>query len=252
MLTEPFASGTSLLHRLDPRLRVAAATAFSIVVALSFRFPTLTAALAAAVVLVAAGRLDARALVGRLLVVNGFVLLIWLLLPLTFPGEIVASWGPVRVYLPGVVLSAQISLKSNAIVLSLIALIATMPFATLGHSLHRLGMPDKLVFLLLMSYRYVFVIEQEFRRLMRAAKVRGFRPATNRHTYQTFAYMVGMLFVRSADRAERVYRAMRCRGFKNRFYSLRTFEASATDAVFGALMAGLLLGLICLEWLTLG
>jgi cobalt/nickel transport system permease protein len=250
MLAEPFAHGASLLHRLDPRLRVASATAFSIVVALSFSFPVLIAALAAAAVLVALGRLDAGQLLKRLLVVNGFVLLIWAILPLTFPGEVAAVWGPLRFYKPGIVLSAQITLKSNAIVLALVALIATMPFSTLGHSLHRLGLPDKLVFLLLMGYRYVFVIEQEYHRLLRAAKMRGFRPATNRHTYRTFAYMVGMLFVRSSDRGEQVYNAMRCRGFKQKFYSLVEFHASAADGVFGALMAALLVSLIYMEWLS--
>ena len=249
MLAEPFASGNSLLHRLDPRLRVATATILSVTVALSFKFSVLLAALAAASVLVLLGRLKAGKVFKRLLIINGFVLMLWLILPLTFQGETMASLGPLKVYLPGVVLSAQITLKSNAIFLILIALIATMPFATLGHSLHRLGLPDKLVFLLLMSYRYVFVIEQEYQRLMRAAKIRGFRPTTNRHTYRTFAYMVGMLFVRSTDRAERVYQAMRCRGFRNRFHSLMQFRTSALDGTFAAVMAVLAVGLIYFEWL---
>jgi cobalt/nickel transport system permease protein len=248
MLTEPFASGDSLVHRLDPRVRVVAATIFSIIVALSFKFPVLIAALAAALALVVIARLNAGEVLKRMLVINGFVLLLWLILPLTFPGEVIAKWGPIKLYLPGVVLSAQITMKSNTIFLILITLAATMPFATLGHCLHQLGLPDKLVFLLLMSYRYVFVIEQEYRRLMRAAKIRGFRPTTSRHTYRTFAYMVGMLFVRSTDRAERVYQAMRCRGFRDKFHSLRQFRASAVDGAFAALMAVLAVGLVCMEW----
>lgn len=248
MLSEPFAHGTSLLHRLDPRLRVLAAAAFSIIVAVSYGFPVLIAALMVAILLVVLGGLNPKNLFKRLLVINGFVLLIWVILPLTFPGEIAATWGPLRFYRPGIVLSAQITLKSNAIILALIALIATMPFATVGHSLHRLGLPDKLVFLLLMSYRYVFVIEQEFHRLIRAAKMRGFQPKTNRHTYQTYAYMVGMLFIRSADRGERVYKAMRCRGFRDKFYSLSEFHTTATDAAFAVIMAVLMVCLIYLEW----
>ena len=248
MLTEPFASGTSVMHRLDPRLRVVAATVFSIVVALSYSFPVLIAAMAASIIFVVLGGLNVKKICKRLVVINTFVLLIWLILPLTFPGETVASWGPLRFYRPGIVLSAQITFKSYAIVLALIALIATMPFATLGHSLHRLWLPDKLVFLLLMSYRYVFVIEQEYRRLIRAAKVRGFQPKTNRHTYRTYAYMVGMLFVRSADRGERVFKAMRCRGFKEKFHSLSKFHFSTTDVVFATAIAALTICLTYLEW----
>ena len=248
MLTEPFASGKSLIHRLDPRVRVLAAAIFSIIVALSFKFSVLITALAAALALVAIARLNTREVLRRMLVINGFVLLLWLILPLTFPGEVITKWGPIQLYLPGILLSAQITLKSNTIFLILIALVATMPFATLGHCLHQLGMPDKLVFLLLMSYRYVFVIEQEYRRLMRAAKIRGFKPTTSRHTYRTFAYMVGMLFVRSTDRAERVYQAMRCRGFRDKFHSLKQFRTSVVDGVFTALMAQLVVGLAYMEW----
>ena len=250
MLTEPFASGKSLLHRLDPRVRVVAATTFSIIVALSFKFSVLVAALIAALTLLVVARLNTREVLKRMLVINGFVLLLWLIVPLTFPGEVISKWGPIKLYLPGVVLSAQITLKSNTIFLILISLVATMPFATLGHCLHHLGLPDKLVFLLLMSYRYVFVIEQEYRRLMRAAKIRGFRPTTSRHTYRTFAYMVGMLFVRSTDRAERVYQAMRCRGFRDKFRSLRQFRTTAVDGAFSALMAVLVVGLAYMEWAT--
>ena len=100
-----------------------------------------------------------------------------------------------------------------------------MPLATLGYALNRLRVPDKIVHLLLMTYRYVFVLEQEYQRLMRAVKIRGFQPATNLHTYRTYAYVVGMLFVRAAERAERVQQAMLCRGFKRKFYCLQEFKA---------------------------
>ena len=45
MFSEPFAIGDSIIHRIDPRFKVVAAVAFSIVVAVSYRFPTLLAAL---------------------------------------------------------------------------------------------------------------------------------------------------------------------------------------------------------------
>ena len=99
MLAEPFASGNSLLHRLDPRLRVGAATLFSLIVALSFKFSVLLSAFAASLVLVIVGRLEAEKVFKRLLVINGFILLLWLVLPLTFQGEVLADLGPLKVYL---------------------------------------------------------------------------------------------------------------------------------------------------------
>jgi cobalt/nickel transport system permease protein len=50
MLSEPFAVGDSPLHRLDPRLRLAAAAAFSIATALCMHFSAVAAALTASLV----------------------------------------------------------------------------------------------------------------------------------------------------------------------------------------------------------
>lgn len=83
-------------------------------------------------------------------------------------------------------MAAQITLKSNAILLIIMALVTTMNLSVLVHALNWLRMPDKIVHLLLMTHRYVFLIEQEYRRLMRAARLRGFRPGTNLHTYKKF------------------------------------------------------------------
>jgi cobalt/nickel transport system permease protein len=124
-------------------------------------------------------------------------------------------------------------LKSISILALLIALVATMSVATLGNALNSLGVPGKFTQLLLVSYRYIFVIEQEYQRLVRAAKIRGFQPGTNLHTYRTYAYLAGMLFVRASLRAQRVYQAMRCRGFRGRYISLQTYRAGLQNAVFG-------------------
>jgi cobalt/nickel transport system permease protein len=247
MLHEPFAAGESPLHRLDPRIRLVSAALYSCAVALCGEFPALIAALALALALAAAARLRAAEVLRRLLVVNGLVMFIWAVIPFTFPGEALFRLGPVVAAREGVGLAAQITLKSNAIVLAFMSLVATMPFATAGHALHRLKVPDKIVHLLLMTYRYLFVLEQERLRLWRAAAIRGFRPGTNLHSYRTYAYLVGMLFVKAVDRAERVRRAMLCRGFKGRFYSLQEFKTGAGSVAFLFLMAAAVLGIAALE-----
>jgi len=138
--------------------------------------------------------------------------------------------------------------KSNAIVLTLIGLIATMAFSTLGYALKQLGVPQKIIHLLLMSYRYIFVIEQEYQRLIRAAKIRGFQPKTNLHTYRTYAFVIGMLLVRATARAQRVHQAMLCRGFNGTFYSLHEYKAGAAGIIFSVLMTGVILVLVMMEW----
>jgi cobalt/nickel transport system permease protein len=170
-----------------------------------------------------------------------------LVIPFTFPGDALFRIGPFNASREGIALAGQITLKSNAIILAFMALVTTMPLSTLGHALNRLQLPDKFVHLLLMTYRYIFVLEQEYQRLMRAARIRGFQPGTNLHTYRTYAYLVGMLFVKAIDRAERVRWAMLCRGFKRKFYSLHEFKAGRGSVIFLIFISAAVLGIAAIE-----
>ena len=248
MISEPFAAGNSIIHRLDPRTRIIFATVYCFVVAASREFPVLLAAVAISIGLILSGGLPVKKVAKRLVLVNGLILLLWVMVPLTYGGESLFRIGGLDLSRAGVILSARITLKSNAILLAFMALIATMTFATLGHALKLLGVPHKIIYLLLMNYRYVFVIEQEYQRLIRAAKIRGFQPKTNLHTYRTYAYVIGMLLVRAVSRAQRVYQAMLCRGFGGSFFSLQEFKTDRNSWIFSTLMTIILISLIILEW----
>ena len=249
MIEESFAQGNSVIHELNPKLKIAFAVFFSIVVALSDGFNTLLVALTVAVILAGIARLNLSAVLKRLSVVFGFMVLIWLVLPLTYEGPSAFNVGPLQVTQPGILLSARISLKSVTILLLLMTLLATMTIATLGYALSHMGLPDKLVHLLLITYRYIFVIEQEYQRLIRAMKIRGFKPGTNLHSYKSYAYLIGMLFVRSSTRGEQVYRAMKCRGFTGRFHTLWAYTPNRNNLPFSLAMTIIISFLIgCELW----
>lgn len=247
MIQEYFAIGHSFLHTIDPRYRVIAAILFSFITALSYRWETLICALLSAFFLVFLAQLNLGLVMKRLSVLLGFLLLIWIVLPITYEGPAMLQIGPFDVVKAGVVLSMQITIKSVSILTAFMALVATMPIATLGHTLGQLGIPDKIVHLTLITYRYIFVIQQEYLCLTSAIKIRGFIPKTNLHTYRTYAYLVGMLFVRAFTRAQRVDQAMRCRGFHGKFYSLHQFNSSPYNYIFMIGFLGLATTLILLE-----
>jgi cobalt/nickel transport system permease protein len=247
MIEESLAEGNSFIYELNPKLKIVFAVFFSVVIAISKDFNTLSAALAVSVTMVCLARLDLKNVFKRLSVIFAFMALIWLVLPLTYEGRPLFHLGPLPVTQPGIILSAQISIKSIAILLMLMTLLATMTVATLGHALSHMGLPDKLVHLLLITYRYVFVIEQEYHRLIRAMKIRGFKPGTNLHSYKSYAYLIGMLFVRSSERGEQVFRAMKCRGFSGRIHTLWTYEPSANNLIFSLIMTAVISCLIVCE-----
>jgi len=248
MLQEPFVHGNSSIHTIDPRFKVVMATLYAFAVALADGFPALLLSLAFSFALIELSRLALREVARRVALVNGFVLFFWLVVPFTYPGEPLFSLGPLTATREGVLVAARITLKSNAILIAFIALIATVSVATLGAALSRLGVPQKMVHLLLLNYRYIFVMEAEYHRLVRSTAVRGFHPSTNLHTYKTFAYLAGMLFVRASERAERVYMAMLCRGFTGKFHCLDEFSSSRRDINWLVLTVTIVLGIEGLEW----
>ena len=247
-IQEPFSEGASLAHRLDPRGKIVVASCFAVLVAVSHSYAATLLGLALALVWLALARLPVKQVAARLLVVNSFIFFLWLVLPLTYPGEVVGRLGPLAVTKQGLIFTGLITLKSNAIIIGLIALVATAPVVTLGQALHDLRLPDKLCHLLLFTYRYLYVFEQEFRRLVQSMKIRGFQPRTNLHTYRSYAYLAAMLLVRSYDRADRVYQAMICRGFHGTFYSLRTFSWRRRDGIFLMVSMLALTLVLYLEW----
>ena len=80
----------------------------------------------------------------------------------------------------------------------------------------------------------------------RARSLRSFNHRSMR--FRTFISIVGHLLIRSLDRAERIYLAMRCRGFNGAYYSLKTFAWQGRDSAFLAAAAPALAVLLLLEW----
>jgi len=246
LIKEKFSEGDSILHRLDPRVKIIVALLFSVMVAVTDKYTSLLGALLFAVGSVAVARLRAKEIISRLLVVNSFIFLLWLMLPFTFSGKNIYTVGSLNISQEGIKYALLITIKSNAIVLAGIALLSTSSIFNLIHALRHLHFPDKLTQLFFFTYRYTQTIHSEYIRLNNAIKIRGFKAQTNFHTYRTYAYLVGMMLVRSYDRSKRVYNAMLCRGFKGKFWTLNHFVFKKSDFVVGIVMLSCIMGLVLL------
>ena len=249
-LLEEFAQGDSSIHRTDPRVKVISVFAFACVVAAGDSYLMLLVALVFASCLVWLARLDTQGASRRLFLVNGFIGVLWLFLPFTQPGQPWFSLGPLTATHDGIRLALRITLRANAIMLAMLALLGTTPVFHLIHALRHLHMPTKLVHLFFFCCRYISVIEQEYHRLRAAMKVRCFRPSTSMHTYKTYAYLVGMLLVRSYERSQRVYQAMLCRGFQGEYPIYRHFRMRWQDWSYLTVQTLVVAGLIVLGKVT--
>ena len=250
MFDNGFTQGDSLIHRFDPRFKIVAAAAFSIVIAVSSRWSALIPGLFVSAALVVIGRLPIKKVCIRLMVINGFIVFLWFFLPFSFKGMPLITIGPFTATKEGVLYATLLTLRSNIILLALISLVATSSVFTLSRAMRELRVPDKIVQLFFFTYRYLHVIQLEYNRLVNTLKIRGFHPKTNMHTYKTYAYLVGMLLVKSYDRAERIRKAMLCRGFKGSFYNLSEFCVKRTDIVMMCLMLMAVAVIALLQWTT--
>jgi len=228
----------SPLGRWDARWKLAAfGMALVSVCALTQLIPA-TIALGGVFLLAALGRLPLRWFLGRL--GGAMILLLPFLVVLPF---IVHKGGPawslagLRVSLDGVHLAAFLAVKAAALVSLALVLLGTTELPRLLHAGHALKIPGLFIQLVVLSYRYIFLLANELARLRIALRSRGYRNRMSRHSYRTIGHVTGTLFVRSHERAERVGQAMRCRGFAGRFHSMAEFRTEASDIIFFLLVS---------------
>jgi cobalt/nickel transport system permease protein len=103
--------------------------------------------------------------------------------------------------------------KSTLSLVTVILLANTTPFHELLRVLRRIHVPSVFLTLLALMYRYIFVLADEMQRMRRARRSRTFGRRRER-TWVLLSRIVGQLFLRSTERAERIYAAMSARGWK--------------------------------------
>jgi cobalt/nickel transport system permease protein len=235
----------SPLGRLDPRWKQAAfllaAFAFT---ALESLGPCVVA-LAGALALVLLARLPLRWYLARLAPVTLLLIPFAGVLPFVATGD-GPTWsiGPIGLSEPGVIAAARLCLKAIGIVTLMVVLFVAATPADSFHAAQALHVPALLVQLIVLTYRYLFLLIEELGRLRIALRVRGYRHRSRLPSYRLTGQVAGILLVRSHERAERVGQAMRCRGFAGRFHSLRVFHTAPADVLFFCVMTGSAAGLL--------
>jgi cobalt/nickel transport system permease protein len=207
-----FARGQTFIHGLDPRAKLLI-TAFFIVIVVSFDkysilplipflvFPVLTLTLA---------RIPVKPILTRLLIASPFVVLTvifnpWLdTQPWKLPGNLSVNSGWISFF--------SVSLKFILTISMTLLLIATTSFSGVCRALKSLGLPAVFTEQLLFLYRYLFTLIEEGRRINRARDLRD--PYKKNQTWKTYARILGVLLIRTIERAERIYLAMKSRGFE--------------------------------------
>jgi cobalt/nickel transport system permease protein len=222
----------SLLSRMDPRWKLAAVLLASVACTLLRSATPAVLALGGALLLVVVARLPARWYVRRLTtaMVLFAVLLIWL--PFVVEeGHDVLDLGWLQISLTGSGRLLRLTAGLSALLTLILVLLATTPISSICKAAGALYFPRLLVLLILLTYRYAFLLLEEFSRLRIALRVRGFRNRANLHSYRTIGQVAGTLLVRSHERSERVAQAMAARGFDGTYRTLQDFATKPADVL---------------------
>lgn len=244
----------SLIHHLDPRVKVVATVLFIVSTALLPDRAWLAFLLSWGVVLfvnIQAG-LGFNYSLKRSFVALPFALPAITLI-FTVPGQSLfsLSLGPWELTATdaGFIRCASIVVRSWLSVQMAILLVATTQFPDLMHALRHLRVPPLLTAVVSFTYRYLFVLSDEVLRLLRAresrsARLPGYRSGGSIPWRARVAgNMAGQLFVRSYERSDRVYNAMLARGYDGQFLTLNPHVMRLYDWLFG-LAAGVVLLII--------
>ncbi|WP_120497885.1 cobalt ECF transporter T component CbiQ [Kiloniella sp. EL199] len=238
----------AILKSLDPRVRLVSCVLFAFLISAMHDLGALTLALGIGLGLSLLSRLPLWTTIRKVIVVDSFIVVLILTLPFTMEGETLFSvWGW-DASKEGLYRAAEVGLKANAILFSLMGLVGIMEPSVLGHALYRLKVPAKLVHLFLFTVRYIDVFYKEYKTMRMAMKARGFVPRTNIHTLRSIGYLIGMMLVRSLERSDRIMEAMKCRGFDGRFHILNSMKIETRDRIFAGCAAAVILSLIAVEY----
>ncbi len=245
MMLDHFADRDSPVHRLDPVAKALAMLAVILATVLVGRdrflaFVPLAAGLAIYHVL---GRVPVGYTLRRLLIASPFALAVAGLFPFFEAGDAVFAvpLGPwtLRATDAGLVRAANLLAKFLLAFWATLLLLATTRFQDVVGALGRLRVPRAFVAQLGFLYRYLWVLVDEVMRMRRAREARdgGLGPWGVR--FRSHAGLVGVLFLRTYDRAERIYWAMAARGFDGTLPAVRRGRMRLTDWLF---LAGVALG----------
>lgn len=246
----------SVVHRLDPRVKVVAVVAFIVSVAVlpDGAWGAMAAAWGLVLLAALAARLSPWLVIRRSLL--GLPFLLAAVTVLLLPGRVVwdGPWG-LDVTDVGLARFGSIVARSLISLQAAVLLTAATRFPDILHALRHLRVPVVLVAIIAFMYRYLFVLVEEVERLMRARAARSARLPGVRGgggvgwRANVAGHMAGQLLIRSLDRSERVYQAMLARGYHGELLTLTPHAMRPKD--WGALAVGLLAS-VALHLLPIG
>ena len=243
----------SFVHRLDPRTKLLGSLAFVLAVVLTMpgNWRLFAVYLCVIAGLLLLSRLPLGHVLKRSLVIFPFVIMIAVFVPFFKQGQVAAGYDigawHIAVTYEGLSVLVNVVVKSWLCMLCLIVLSSSTKFEELMQGMSGLKVPQVFVQITSFMYRYMFVIADQAMRMQMARDSRNFG-MNRRNIFKTVGNMAGMLFMRSYERAERIYAAMLSRGYNGEIIAVNKLRFRLPDAYFAFTLSLLLVCPAILWW----
>lgn len=112
--------------------------------------------------------------------------------------------------------SALLLFKCTFALVGALLLIVTTGINNLASGLKKLKIPNILIMQILMLYRYIILMMEECYRVKSAYELRTLGEKSM--TIKDFGQIIGQMLLKTIDRSEKVYEAMKLRGFEDDLY----------------------------------
>ena len=223
--------GDSFLSRVSPWTKLSFLVLVVVFVTVSRDLLLLLGLYLAVLALYALARLPVGKLLRWYLLPLLFVLSLVGILAWTQPGDPVIGLTPLGIPLTltdaGVRLVVQLTVKTLTTVTFSLLFLMTTRYEHFAGMISRI-FPDPLDQVFLMAYRFFFLTLDMASSILKAFRSRGGALVRGLRSQGTLlAGVIGLLFVRSFDRAERVHRAMVARGYRGSYASSARVPAPA-------------------------
>ncbi len=234
-----------VLQRVDARVKLAALIAMLVVISLKRTLMPLAvaeAALLAVAALSGIGFMNYARRVFLFAFVFGFLVAA----PSAFitPGEgIVSVIGSFGITRPGAMGVAMLTLRVGCSVSAALLILYSTPLTELLRSLKLLRVPDAVVLMISLAYKYIFLLSYGVERMHLAVMARlGMRLHSGEARHWASGRMAA-LFIRSREQCEELYKAMLARGFRGEV-RLRSAGRLGISDLIAALFAAALIAAV--------
>jgi cobalt/nickel transport system permease protein len=252
-----FSGSHGLLQGIEPRVKICCAVG-TILTAVTVRTITpLFILLGFAAVLCIASMIPLRFFLIRTLVfIPIFSAMIVLPVVFTTPGTAVVDTEfagfVLRITAEGLYRAVQFTLRVTVCVATLTLLVLTTGASRLFNALRDLRFPSILVLMTSVTYRFIFLLIDEANRMLLARDNRAVGRERLRGTLRSLSSVIATLIVRAYDRGERVYLAMKSRGYSGGVKSLHRSRIQSRDWLFVGTVGAVCLISLSVEYMRLG